>query len=123
MQTVVYEVANILNERPIGRHPTNPDEGTYICPNDLLLGRASSRIAGGPFADFTSIKNRFAFVEGISNSFWRKMTRDYFPSLLIRSTWHVQKRNIALGDTVIIQDSSTVRGEWKLGLVNGVQMD
>ena len=48
------------------------------------------------------------------------MTRDYFPSLLIRSKWHVQKRNIAIGDIVIIQDSNTVRGEWKLGLVNGV---
>ena len=103
LHTVVYEVANILNERPIGMHPTNPDEGTYICPNDLSLGRASSRIPGGPFADFTSLKNRYAFVEGIANSFWRNMTRDYFPSLLIRSKWHVQKRNIVLGDTVVIQ--------------------
>ena len=29
LQTVVYEAANMLNERPIGKHPTNPDEGAY----------------------------------------------------------------------------------------------
>ena len=35
LQTICFEVANLVNERPIGRHPTSPD-GTYLCPNDLL---------------------------------------------------------------------------------------
>ena len=29
MQTVLYEVANILNGRPIGRHPTSTEDGSY----------------------------------------------------------------------------------------------
>ena len=33
----------------IGRHPTMPEDGTYLCPNDLLLGRHTSRIPSGPF--------------------------------------------------------------------------
>ena len=40
LQTVMYESANLMNERPISNHPTNPDDGTYLCPNDLMLGRA-----------------------------------------------------------------------------------
>ena len=43
LQTVCYETANLLNERPIGRHPTSPDD-KYLCPNDLLLGRSTSKI-------------------------------------------------------------------------------
>ena len=39
IQTVAFESANLLNERPIGRHPTSPEEGHYLCPNDLLQGQ------------------------------------------------------------------------------------
>ena len=38
-QTVCYEASNMLNERPIGRSLTDPCEGAYLCPNDLLLGK------------------------------------------------------------------------------------
>ena len=58
-------MANILNERPIGKHPSDPDEGSYLCPNDLLLGRASSRIPGGPFSEYTSSKQRYEFIQSI----------------------------------------------------------
>jgi len=50
-QTVCFEVANLVNERPIGRHPTSPDDGTYLCPNDLLLGRATSQVPSGAFRE------------------------------------------------------------------------
>ncbi len=36
LQTVCFEVANLMNERPIGRHPTSPEDGAYLCPNDIL---------------------------------------------------------------------------------------
>ena len=40
LQTVFFEVANLLNERPIGRKPgADPLNGSYLSPNDLLLGR------------------------------------------------------------------------------------
>ena len=49
LPTVFFEAAQLVNERPIGLHPTHPEEGTYLCPNDLLLGEASSKIPQGPF--------------------------------------------------------------------------
>ncbi len=41
-QTVLFETANLLNQRPIGRIPNAPADGTYLCPNDIVLGRAST---------------------------------------------------------------------------------
>ena len=32
------EVANLMNQRPIGRIPSDLDDGSYLCPNDMLLG-------------------------------------------------------------------------------------
>ena len=54
LQTVCYETANLVNERPIGRHPTSPEDGAYLCPNDLLLGRSTPRVPGGPFREMTN---------------------------------------------------------------------
>ena len=49
IQTVFFEATNLVNERPIGRHPTDLNDGVYLCPNHSLLGRASSTVPSGPF--------------------------------------------------------------------------
>ena len=38
--TCLTDVANLVNQRPIGRVPNDPDDGRYLSPNDILLGRA-----------------------------------------------------------------------------------
>ena len=117
LQTVCFEVANLINERPIGRHPTTPEDGAYLCPNNILLGRVSARIPSGPFEGDANPHHRFYFVQGIINAFWNRWTRDFFPSLLIKQKWHTCKRDVKVGDIVLIQDSNQVRGKWKLGRV------
>lgn len=72
LQTVCFEAANLVNERPIGRHPTLPEEGAYLCPNDLLLGRSTARVPSGPFKETKDERCRFEFVQSVVNSFWKK---------------------------------------------------
>ena len=120
LQTYVFEAANIVNEQPIAVHSTSLDDGSYICPNDLLLGRASTAVPSGPFPEYTSPKKRLAFIQLLVDSFWKKWVRDYFPSLLIRSKWHTEKRSLCVGDIVLIQDLSALRGQWKLGKVSKI---
>lgn len=93
--TVLLRVANSLlqgckpcDREPIGRHPTMPEDGSYLCPNDLLLGRASPRVPSGPFKQTSNPKHRYEFVQRITDTFWRKWTRDFFPSLIVRQKWH-----------------------------------
>jgi hypothetical protein len=116
-QTVMYEAAQLVNQRPIGRHPTHPDDGSYLCPNDLLLGRATSHVPQGPFKERTSNKHRFDFLQCVVNQFWKRWTRDLFPSMIIQPKWHVEKRNVAVGDVVMIQDSNAFRGSYRMGIV------
>ena len=54
----------------------------------------------------------------ITDNFWKKWTRDYFPSLLIQQKWHTAHRNLKVGDVVLIQDSNLIRNQWKLGKVS-----
>ena len=116
LQTVMFEAAELVNSRPIGKHPSNPDDGTYLCPNDLLLGRSSNKVPQGPF-QIVNHKRRFQFLQSLVDSFWKKWTRDYFPNLIIRSKWHVEKRNVEKGDVVLIKDNKSLRGDWKQGIV------
>ena len=118
LQTVCYEAANLVNERPIGRHPTMPEDGSYLCPNDLLLGRATPRVPSGPFRQTSNPKHRYEFVQRIIDAFWKKWTRDFFPSLIVRQKWHTARRNVLVGDVVLIQDTNQVRGNRKLGIVS-----
>ena len=78
------EVANLVNQRPIGRIPNDPDDGKYICPNDILLGRASSEVPQGPFKETQNPRHRVEFLQKIVDSFWKRWNRDVFPSLVPR---------------------------------------
>ena len=51
MQTSLFEAAQLVNQRPIGVHPSRPEDGSYICPNDLILGRSSVKVPQGPFQE------------------------------------------------------------------------
>ncbi|KAJ8030376.1 hypothetical protein HOLleu_26786 [Holothuria leucospilota] len=119
----MYEVATLINERPIERHPTEPEDGSYLCPNDLLLERSSSRVPEGPFSDNVNPKQRLQFIQSLVNGFWRKWTRDFFPSLIFRQKWHTVRSNLQKEDVVLVQDSNIVRGKWRMGIVTEVYPD
>ncbi|CAG2234872.1 unnamed protein product [Mytilus edulis] len=117
LQTVLFEVSNLLNERPIGTKNSDPTEGSYLCPNDLLLGRSSIRVPNGNFNENSNYKLRWKFIQQVVQNFWKKWTRDFFPTLILRQKWHTKQRNVKVGDLVIVQDSNIVRGRWKMAQI------
>ena len=117
LQTVCFEAAQVVNQHPIGRNPTTPEEGCYVCPNNLILGRASALVPQGPFRERCSNKHRIDFIEKLVGHFWKAWYRDVFPNLVVRQKWHVDKRNVCEGDIDLIEDKNALRGEYKLGKV------
>ena len=114
-QTVLMECANLINDRPIGRHPTSPEDGVYLSPNDLLLGHSTNSVPQGPFDVTASKYQRFKFVQRIADAFWKRWIEAYFPSLIVQQKWHTAY--LRKGDIVIVQDSNLIRGKWRLGRV------
>ena len=68
-------------------------------------------------------ENDFISFNHQSIPFGKKWVRDFFPSLLIRQKWHTERRDLKIGDIVLIQDEKLVRGNWRLGRVNKVFED
>ena len=116
LQTVLYEVASIVNSRPIGMKPGNDiDLGSYLCPNDLILGHNDRLPPQGRLDTAADTKQRYRFVESLIANFWKRWQRDYFPTLLVQKKWHTRARNVRVGDIVMVQDASSVRGDWRMG--------
>ena len=125
LYTVLAEVTNLVNERPIGIQPTDQAATDYLSPNSLLLGRSSDRICSGPFEsnqvftdDPNAVKTRFLLVQALVSQFWKVWLKLYFPTLLIRRKWHLDRRNLCVGDICLMKDSNAFRGEWRLCEVN-----
>ena len=117
LQTAMFEAAQLVNQRPIGNHPTNPNDGVYMCPNDLLLGRATPAVPQGPFKERCSFRFRFDFVQMIVEAFWKRWVHEVFPNLVVWPKWHTEHRNLLVGDIVLLQDSNVLRGKWKKAIV------
>ena len=117
LYTYLLEVANLVNSRPIGRVPNDPDDGKYISPNDILLGRSTSDVPQGPFRETKNPRHRVEFVQKLVDSFWRKWSRDVFPSLVLRKKWHTKRRDVKVNDVVTYVDENAVRGKWTIGRI------
>ena len=102
-----------MNDRPIGRHPTHPDDGFYMSPDHLLLGRSGNRLI--PLVGLGS--KRLNLVECVLNAFWRKWRNNYIADMVVMKKWRTARRNLEVNDVVLVEDANSVRGLWKLGKV------
>ena len=46
----------------------------------------------------------------------------YLPTLITCKRWHVERRNVLVGDMVLIKDTRAKRGVWKIGIVKDVKV-
>ena len=69
LPTVLFEVAQLVNQRPIGEHPSHSVEGTYLTPNYLILDRASNHVPQEPFKEYVSQIHRFSFLQQLVDQF------------------------------------------------------
>ena len=116
---ILFETAILLNDRPIGRHPSHPNDGFYLSPNSLLLGRSMNQPV--PFRLTKDQKmSRYNSVECTLNAFWKKWQLSFLPQMAYYKKWKIQHPNIQPGDIVLLEDQNAIRGLWKLGIVKNV---
>ena len=118
--TLCSEVANLLNERPIGTLSGQDSDLSVLTPNSLLLGRATAKNPGQWQPSVTSPEARFRLVQGIVDKFWERWTESCAPALVVQSKWRTSSRNLRPGDVVIVSDRNTLKGEYRLALVKEV---
>ena len=118
LHTVMCEVEAILNDRPITKLSDDPNDLEALTPNHLLLLKGKPALPPGLFKPSDMyVKRRWRQVQYISDLFWKRWIREYLPLLQERQKWNQRKQSLAVGDVVVIMDSSAPRGSWLLGKV------
>ena len=122
LQMIFYEIANIINSRPIGivtgSDPTCPSS---ITPNHLILGRSTSEVAHGTFDNSKNVNERYMFLQSLINDWWKQWYQSVLPSLVPNYKWLQRHRNVKIGDICLIKYSNALRGTYKLGRVKYVK--
>ena len=102
----------------------NDEDFLYpLTPNMLLTGRSGSE----PPKDYTNVQDPDqcrTFVDELEQAWWYQYKVQYFHSLLPTRKWIESRRNMKVGDVVLIQYSSkSAPGTYRLGRVKQVEID
>ena len=121
---VMYDISNMLNERPLGTLTGHDSMLSVITPNSLLLGRSRAKNPGGwqPPTEGKFLE-RYQLVQDISASFWKQWMSTVSPALVTDSKWPSVTRNLKPGDIVLVVRENSIKGEYRLARVKETYPD
>lgn len=86
-----------------------------------------SSIALPPPGRFTKedlyARKRWRHVQYLAEQFWGRWRKEYLSNIALRQRWHTPRRNLSVGDIVIVKDSDLPRHTWPLGRVVETTID
>ncbi|KAJ8369824.1 hypothetical protein SKAU_G00098520 [Synaphobranchus kaupii] len=117
LRTFLYEAMSIVNSRPLTVNSINdPKSLEPLAPNHLITMKSSVPLPPpGKFVveDLYAAK-RWRRVQYLTEQFWSRWRKEYLANITLRQRWHSPRRNVKIGDVVIVKDNETHRNEWKL---------
>ena len=128
LQCAVKRIANILNDRPVSVQRTKSDSQddeflSPLTPNMLVTGRSAT----GPPKDYVNVEDpqlNQSFIEELETAWWYQYKVQYFDALIPTRKWIDAKRNMSVGDVVLIEYASkSAPGTYRLGRVVDIEID
>ena len=119
LTTLLCEVEAIVNSRPLTKLSDDPSDLMPLTPNHLLLMREPCTLPPC-VPSSNAYRNRWRYVQHLAQEFWSRFMREYLPELNRRSSWTERKRDVAIGDLVLVKQAGLPRGLWPLALVREV---
>jgi len=117
--TLLTEIEHMVNSRPLTAVSDSPDDLEALTANHFLTVRTRAD-SGVPTDGGLNSRKRWQQVQYLANCYWKRWLREYLPSLQSRPKWTAIRRNLKVGDLVMIADDSTQRCKWPLARVTQV---
>ena len=126
LRTFMVEAEAIVNCRPLTVDTINsPQMPEPLTPSHLLTMK--SKVILPPPGEFQRAdlysRKRWRRVQFLVNELWMRWRKDYLQSLQPRQKWVATRRNLHVGDIVIMKDDNLPRNRWKLALVEETYPD
>ena len=124
LRTLLCEIENIMNNRPLTALSDDPGDLEPLTPNHLLLLNSESTFPPGLFSkDDLYLRQRWRQVQYLANLFWTRFRREYLTLLQNRQKWCIERRSHQVGDLVLLMDQLLPRNMWSLGRIIEVNKD
>ena len=120
LQTVLTEVENIINSRPLTRVSSDPNDLNALTPNHFLMGWSNVDSLVKNDISGNSFRSEWKKSQMIINSLWQRWAKEYLTTLNTRSKWTSNlrpPRPLETGDVVILVDENAPRYQWKMGRI------
>ncbi|XP_063368187.1 uncharacterized protein LOC134656557 [Cydia amplana] len=119
--TLLAEVENIVNSRPLSYVSTDHGDPESLTPNHFLIGSSSNLPVPGVFDDTDLFRKKmWRIAQRLTDAFWRRWMREVLPNLLPRQKWCQEGKQLKKGDVVVIVDPAMPRNVWPKGRVHEV---
>ena len=115
----MVETESILNSRPLTNVAEQPEHEEPLTPNHFPIQRPFNSLPPGQFGDQqpASLKT-WKNTQKLMNHIWRRLVKEYLPTLSRRSKWsNSNDRPLKVDDVVWVLKDQTPRAIWPLGKV------
>ena len=113
-----------MNGRPITTVSTDPQDLEPLTPNHLLLLRSESPMPQELLRREDQLsRRRWRQMQYLADIFGNRWSKEYLPLLQGRQKWLRPRRNLAVGDIVLVSVENSHRNLWPLGRIVEVLRD
>ena len=89
----------------------------------LLTGRANTVLPIRNYSESDKPLFRLQYVEESISQWWNQFSTENFSSLIPRQKWFEERRNLAIGDIVLIRyEGKSKAGSYRLGVVREIEI-
>lgn len=121
LATLLIEVENIVNSRPLTHVSVDPGDMEALTPNHFLIGSTSNLPIPGVFDDGDLyVRKMWRTAQRLADMFWQRWVKEVLPTLIPRQKWFDEDKNLKPGDLVIIIDPNLPRNTWPKGVIETV---
>ena len=126
LRTLLYEAMAIVNSRPLTpANLSDPSVEPPLTPNHLLTMK--STLPPPPPGCFVKediyARKRWRRIQYLLEQFWSRWRKEYILNLQQREKWRIPRRNLQVGDLVLLKEAEVSRMEWPLGVIKSTTVD
>ena len=117
--TLISEVEDIINNRPLTYLSEDHEDLEALTPNQFLIGRnfCNYYLVNKNCKKDVCRRKKWRQVQILSDYFGKCWLHEYLPSLTFRSNWTARKEQINVNDLALIKENDVKPGQWPLGRV------
>ncbi|XP_028169447.1 uncharacterized protein LOC114359319 isoform X2 [Ostrinia furnacalis] len=121
LSTLMAEVENIVNSRPLMHVSVEPGDVESLTPNHFLLGTSSNLPVIGKYENSDlHLRKLWRTAQRLTDMYWQRWVKEILPDLIPRRKWRDETTSVKVGDLVFLADPQSTRNTWPKGVVTHV---